>query len=512
MDEVTIIGGGIAGLAAALRLAERGRRVTVIEADAELGGKLGARFDASTGEHHEHAYHMYLNWYLNFWALVDQLGVRDRFEPRHHIQFLKAGEFPHTHHITDVGAIETVWANVNGGVVPPADMFIYAYSLLDLMTRRYDRDAFLDRVSVNGFMSSRPYATDAAAEQHSRTLAKAFASYSYRTSAASYRRFIALGAAEPSPMMWVMTGNVYDVLIKPLEAALVVRGVRIRKNTRVDRLLLNNRGHISALAVSQMNPGHSLNGAGRRALGSGTLDVHGPVICTIPPDRLACLVDDPVYQSAPELHTVARLNSEPMTSISLRFKRRLPSLPSDHVVLMDSRYELTFIDNSQLWPDLDHTFLNVVASDADHFFNLSDDAALQSVLAELQRFIPFQLDDVDFARTRIRFNEDAPLFLNEVGSWKHRPATRTSIDNLFLAGDYCRNEIDVVTIEGAMVSAYHAARAVLEQGSPAAPLPIPLPPEYPMARAHLLKTLLTPQVYWAKSWSWLTPRDRSRIR
>lgn len=154
----------------------------------------------------------------------------------------------------------------------------------------------------------------------------------------------------------------------------------------------------------------------------------------------------------------------------------------------------------------------MVASDADHFFNLSDEAALHSVLSELQRFVPFSFDDVDFGRTRIRFNEDAPLFLNEVGSWQHRPGTRTSIGNLFLAGDYCRNEIDVVTIEGAIVSAYHAVSAVLELGSHAAPLDIPLPQEYPVARAHLLKTVLTPHVYWAKSWSWLTPRGRTRRR
>ena len=41
MSEVTIIGGGIARLAAAMRLSERGCRCTILEQSDTLGGKLG---------------------------------------------------------------------------------------------------------------------------------------------------------------------------------------------------------------------------------------------------------------------------------------------------------------------------------------------------------------------------------------------------------------------------------------------------------------------------------------
>ena len=108
---VIVVGGGVAGLAAAHRLLERGHDITLIEANAFLGGKLGAhqqrddlrQYNASADtpdtfgrrdctvctepcckaaraeDWHEHCYHMYLNWYHNFWGLMRDIGTIDRF-------------------------------------------------------------------------------------------------------------------------------------------------------------------------------------------------------------------------------------------------------------------------------------------------------------------------------------------------------------------------------------------------------------------------------------------------
>ena len=89
---------GVAGLTAAHRLLQRGYDVTLIEANDFLGGKLAAhcrRDDATTkkknclyfckdqggclrrNDWHEHCYHMYLNWYHNFWDLMEEVGILD---------------------------------------------------------------------------------------------------------------------------------------------------------------------------------------------------------------------------------------------------------------------------------------------------------------------------------------------------------------------------------------------------------------------------------------------------
>ncbi|NED65426.1 FAD-dependent oxidoreductase, partial [Streptomyces sp. SID10244] len=41
MSDIIVVGAGVGGLAAALRLQARGHRVTVMEQSGEIGGKLG---------------------------------------------------------------------------------------------------------------------------------------------------------------------------------------------------------------------------------------------------------------------------------------------------------------------------------------------------------------------------------------------------------------------------------------------------------------------------------------
>ena len=81
MTEVTIVGSGLAGMSAATRLLEQGFDITLYEQNDFLGGKLGAHRDHVGADPHEHCYHMYLNWYNNFWQLMTEIGAYDKFIP-----------------------------------------------------------------------------------------------------------------------------------------------------------------------------------------------------------------------------------------------------------------------------------------------------------------------------------------------------------------------------------------------------------------------------------------------
>ena len=48
--------------------------------------------------------------------------------------------------------------------MPPPDLFVYLYAMIDLLAEGPERDEVLQKVSVNGFLQSRPYMTDIAAD------------------------------------------------------------------------------------------------------------------------------------------------------------------------------------------------------------------------------------------------------------------------------------------------------------------------------------------------------------
>lgn len=76
--QVTIIGGGFTGLSAAYELVKKGIKVTVLEAEPEIGG-LAAAFEVG-GEKLDRFYHHWFTNDMEVMTLIDELGLNDRVE------------------------------------------------------------------------------------------------------------------------------------------------------------------------------------------------------------------------------------------------------------------------------------------------------------------------------------------------------------------------------------------------------------------------------------------------
>jgi squalene-associated FAD-dependent desaturase len=85
---VIVIGGGLAGMAAAVALESAGAIVTLIESRRSLGGRAGSFQDPQSGEELDNCQHVLLGCCTNLLDLYDRLGVRHliRFERKVHFR------------------------------------------------------------------------------------------------------------------------------------------------------------------------------------------------------------------------------------------------------------------------------------------------------------------------------------------------------------------------------------------------------------------------------------------
>ncbi|MCL1468710.1 FAD-dependent oxidoreductase [Argonema galeatum] len=78
---VAVVGGGLAGLACAYELSQRGFAVTLLERAPQLGGKIASWPIEFGGESFmmEHGFHGFFPQYYNLKSLVAELGIKDNF-------------------------------------------------------------------------------------------------------------------------------------------------------------------------------------------------------------------------------------------------------------------------------------------------------------------------------------------------------------------------------------------------------------------------------------------------
>jgi len=76
--DVAVIGGGVAGLAAAAALAARGARVIVAEARPRLGGRASSYVDPGIGEVVDNGQHILMGCYRESFAFLGRIGASSR--------------------------------------------------------------------------------------------------------------------------------------------------------------------------------------------------------------------------------------------------------------------------------------------------------------------------------------------------------------------------------------------------------------------------------------------------
>ena len=443
---VAVVGAGLGGMAGALALAEAGLpgfKITLFDSSERLGGMAGA--SRKNNRYEDHGYHIFPPWYENLYHIFERLGTRGHLRNITCFHRLRRGEYPRFGRLENFTSFRYALKNLFSGAIPFWDLALYYYSVADLLCQKYSNRAYLDQITVTGFVRSRFYRTEAIARQYQDLLLKFISVPSYRVSAMTVQKMLNYWVADGVPMHRILAGDMHTTFIKPWEDRLRERGCEIVTAHELTKIVVSGRRVVRLEFLDwSRNTRHSR-------------DVDD-VILAIPPQGITPLLEDSLYDADSKLFQVHRIESEAMASLSLYLDCKV-DLPAEHINLLDSEFALTLIDVSQHWPGLDKTVLNVIASDVNDLEGVSDAHAVAKIIAELKQFLPF-LNIATITHSFYQPHYQEPLVMNDVGVWQFRPKAETAFENLFLAGSHCRSHIDMTSMEGATVTGLNAANSL----------------------------------------------------
>lgn len=310
-DHVLVIGGGLAGMTAAYELARRGCSTTLIEGSDRLGGKAGASI--VDGNVEEHGYHIFPAWYQNVWRLVDELGVRDRFEDVHDFHQLRPGQYPSYLTFRNLTSARYFVHNLRAGVMSVPEAFLFFYAALDLMTQPYRYRAELDQITVTGFLRSRFYETESVANQFEDLMLKGISVPIYEVSAMTMRNTMRYWLRYPIPMHRILKTDLQSGLIRPFEERLTQHGCTIETELRAVRLV-TGQGRIESVIL-------------RAETGEEQERPVDTVVLAVPPEQVVELIDDDLHTAAPDLSELKYLTARQMAAFHVHFEETLPDIP-----------------------------------------------------------------------------------------------------------------------------------------------------------------------------------------
>ena len=458
---VIVAGGGIAGIAAAVGLAERGVQVVLVEKHDQLGGRVRSwpLDDAETGAADpprtmSRGFHAFFRQYYNLRALLRRVdpalagltGVAD-------YPLMLAGGFADS-----FAAIPRT---------PPVNLAAFVVRSPSFTARdlaRVDIPAALELLDVDFPKTFSAYDGESAAQfldrlrfpDNARHLAlEVFArSFFARPTDFSAGELVAMfhtyfvGSSEG--LLFDVPVDDYDTVFwAPLQRYLVARGVEVLTGETVDTVELSGQDTVTVL------------------LGSGAVvQADALVLATDPATTRRLVAQAPEWGDQDWRERIAAGSAAPRFGVwRLWLDRPVNSdraafLGTSGYGLLDNVTVLErFEAGATRWATA--TGGSVVELHAYALPDDIDDAALQLALREQLALVYPETRDATVLAQELLIEQDCPLI--GTSAWERRPEVTTPDPRVLLAGDGIRCDLPVALMERAATTGFLAANALLER-------------------------------------------------
>jgi len=416
-----VIGGGLAGLAAAVRLAQRGFAVTILESRQRLGGRAGSFADPATGQLVDACQHAAMGCCTEFFRFCRTVGIETflKREPRLHFvtpdgtrSVFKADPWPAPFHLGR--------ALMGAHYLTPIEKLRVGWGLLCLLRESPDADPPLREWLLVHRQTERTIR-----RFWSTVLVSALNESVDRLGLKYARKVFVEGfmATRDGFEVWLPTVPLGRLYGDELLGWFASHGVEVRLNAAVKRLQVRD----NAVSLLELRDGSEFRA--------------DEYVLAVPFERVGDLLAESPGADAPGS---PGMDPSPITSVHLWFDRPAMDLP--HAVIVDGLGQWAF--------DRGGNSVQVVISAAR---DLERVGLVDRVVAELRAIFP-AARTAELQRSKV-VTEHHATFSAVPGIDAIRPPQTTSFLNLVLAGDWTRSGWPA-TMEGAVRSGFLAADAV----------------------------------------------------
>lgn len=442
MRDVIIIGSGLAGMTAAVRLVDAGYRPIVLERNTYLGGRTASWQEGDMEV--ESGLHRYLGFYKALPTLLHHVGValndiiawEDEVEIRH----------PHAPHTVlglsplhkPLKTITSLLANNN--FLTPAEKLKVGKLFLS-GAREYAKNAStLDQYSLKEYAQIHDIDT--------KTLEKILIPFSegifflpidQYSAHAFFGLFLPHYTRFGKTRIGAFKGGMSDVLMNPLATYIKNKGGEVRIDMPVEKLVIK-KGKVRAVETPKQS-------------------LHASLVILAASLQPA---QEIIKRSTDHEFFGPMLSLHPMPSVTMQLELSRPAMPIDRTTFGPTTALAAFTEQSRTTFPNTAGRLSVILSNPYRYFHTPDYELLEIVRRDAKR-LGVDLDDTVIKYRKI--TEPHDFYLLSPGADALRPTQKTPIRGLYLAGDYTKQKY-LATMEGAVVSGEIAAKHLIVEESP----------------------------------------------
>jgi squalene-associated FAD-dependent desaturase len=445
LQNVIVIGGGLAGLSAGVALAETGWRVRLFEQRPFLGGRATS-YVLPNGEHVDNCQHVTLGCCTNLDDFYRRVGSADKVKYFDRLVFLdfqgrmaemKAGILPAPFHM--LGSFLAF------APLTFADKKCIALAMLEILRTR-GRPVDVDEaggISMLEWLRRREQTSGAIKRFWRVVLVSALDEELDRTDArygvdVFWKAFVSNATAYRMGVPTVPLAELYDGCKGEIEK----RGGDVALRAPVRKIHMRN-GVIDKVEFD-----------------GGRTESADAYVFAVPHNALLELLPEEAKEKEPAFDNLGKINVASITGVHFWFDRDVMKEP--FVTLLDTTTQWIF--NKTLLYDMKkgsgdkEQYLQLVISASYELLPKSRQEIIDLCLREVKQVLPAARDANLVKATVIK--ESAATFSPEPGVDRLRPNQETRIEGMFLAGDWTKTGWPA-TMESAVRSGYLAAEAVV---------------------------------------------------